>query len=74
MELRTARRIARLTQQDLATRVGVDDSFISLLENGKRDVLTTDYGTVVRIARALNVTADELFPVPETDAADARPV
>jgi len=64
MELRTARRIARLTQLELAKRVGVDDSFISLLESGKRDIRTTDYATVVRIARALNVTPDELFPVP----------
>ncbi len=63
MELRTARRIAQLTQLELATRAGVDDSFISLLENGKRDIRTTDYETVVRIARALNVTPDELFPV-----------
>ncbi len=63
MELRTARRIARLTQLELATRAGVDDSFISLLESGKREIRTTDYETVVRIARALNVTPDELFPV-----------
>jgi transcriptional regulator with XRE-family HTH domain len=63
MELRTARRIAKLTQLELATRAGVDDSFISLLESGKRDIRTTDYATVVRIARALNVTPDELFPV-----------
>jgi transcriptional regulator with XRE-family HTH domain len=63
MELRTARRIAKLTQLELATRAGVDDSFISLLESGKREIRTTDYETVVRIARALNVTPDELFPV-----------
>jgi transcriptional regulator with XRE-family HTH domain len=67
MELRTARRIARLTQLELATRVGVDDSFISLLESGKRDIHTTDYATVVRIARALNVTPDELFPVDDLE-------
>jgi ribosome-binding protein aMBF1 (putative translation factor) len=62
-DLRIGRRIARLTQLELATRAGVDDSLISLLESGKRDILTTDYVTVVRIARALNVSADELFPV-----------
>ncbi len=66
--LRTARRIARLTQLELATKAGVDDSFISLLESGKRDILTTDYGTVVKIARALNVTPDELFPVADDGA------
>lgn len=63
MELRTARRIAQLTQKQLADRVGVDDSFISMLESGKRDICTTDYRTVLRIARALNVTPEELFPV-----------
>lgn len=62
-DLRIGRRIARLTQLELATRAGVDDSLISLLESGKRDILTTDYVTVVRLARALNVSADELFPV-----------
>jgi transcriptional regulator with XRE-family HTH domain len=65
MQLRTARKIAGLTQQDLAERAGVTNAFISLLESGKRDIRTTDYATVVRIARALNVTADELFPVDE---------
>jgi transcriptional regulator with XRE-family HTH domain len=63
MELRTARRIARLTQQELAVRAGVDDSFISLIESGKRDIRSVGYETVVRIARALGVEPDELFPV-----------
>jgi len=65
MQLRTARKIAGITQQDLAERAGVTNAFISLLESGKRDIRNTDYATVVRIARALNVTADELFPVDE---------
>jgi len=69
MELRIARRIAKLTQLELAKRAGVDDSFISLIESGKRDIRRVDYETVVRIARALNVTPDELFPVPEEPAA-----
>lgn len=65
MELRTARRIARLTQQELAVRAGVDDSFISLIESGKRDIRSVGYETVVRIARALGVEAGDLFPVPQ---------
>jgi transcriptional regulator with XRE-family HTH domain len=73
MELRTARRIARLTQLELAKLVGVDDSFISLLESGKRDIRTTDYATVVRLARALNVTPDELFPIEDDDPASPAP-
>ena len=63
MELRTARKIAGLTQLELATRAGVDHSLISLLESGKRDIQAVAYQTVVRIARALGVEPDELFPV-----------
>lgn len=63
MELRTARKIAGLTQQELAERAGVTDSFISLLESGKREINTVSYETVVRLARALGVEPDELFPV-----------
>jgi transcriptional regulator with XRE-family HTH domain len=68
MELRTARRIAKLTQLELANLAGVDDSLISLIESGKRDIQKVDYAVVVRIARALNVTTDELFPVESLDA------
>lgn len=68
MELKIARRIARLTQKELADRAGIDDSLISLLESGKRDYRRVEYEHVVLIARALNVTADELFPVPDLTA------
>jgi transcriptional regulator with XRE-family HTH domain len=70
MDLKVARRIARLTQRDLASAAGVDDSFISLIESGKRDIATVNYKTVVLLARALNVTPEELFPIPQ--AADDR--
>jgi len=63
MELRIARKIAALTQQELAQRAGVTDSFISLLESGKRDIRTASYETVVRIAHALGVEPAELWPV-----------
>ena len=65
MELRIARKIARLTQSELAERAGVTDSFISLIESGKRDIRSAGYETVVRIARALGVEPEELFPVPD---------
>jgi transcriptional regulator with XRE-family HTH domain len=64
LTLRTARRIARLTQKQLAAKVGVDHSFISLLESGERSICDTGYQTVVAIARALHVEPHELFPVP----------
>lgn len=66
MNLKTALRIARITQSELAKRAGVDDSLISRLVRGERRGLRHD--TAVRIARALNVSAEELFPV-EGDAA-----
>ena len=63
MTLKTARKLARLTQKELADRAGVDDSFISVVENGKRDINAVGYATVVRLARALGVEPEELFPV-----------
>ena len=71
MELKTARRIARLTQNQLAKLAGVDDSSISRLERGERNDLR--YVTAVRIARALNVEPHEIFPVP-LDPPDAMEV
>ena len=68
MELKTARRIARLTQQELAARAGVDAALISRLESGRRG-RRPSYEAIVRIARALNLAPDELFPVPEKSAA-----
>jgi transcriptional regulator with XRE-family HTH domain len=62
MELKTARRIARLTQQELAKRAGVDPALISRLEAGGRS-RRPSYEAIVRISRALNVAPDELFPV-----------
>lgn len=70
MELRTARKIAGLTQHELGLRAGIDDSLISLLESGKRDIHTVAYQTVVRIARALGVEPDELFPPVQTITRD----
>jgi transcriptional regulator with XRE-family HTH domain len=72
MQLKTARKLAGLTQQELATRAGVDDTFISVVENGKRDIHAVGYATVVRLARALGVEPEELFPVPEEPALIAR--
>jgi len=66
MELKTARRIARLTQQELAARAGVDPALISRLESGRGR--RPSYEAIVRISRALNVAPDELFPVAERSA------
>lgn len=67
--LRAARRAARLSQKQLAARVGVDHSFISLIESGERPIRSVGYRTVVRIALALNNKAEDLFPVVLPDEA-----
>lgn len=61
MDLKLARRIARITQEELAERAGVDVSLVSRLERGQRPKI--GYDAVVRIARTLNLSAEELFPV-----------
>lgn len=66
MELKTARQIARLTQQQLAEKSGVDTSTISLLERDKRNYGSVGYEDIVRLARALNVAPEVLFPVPDS--------
>lgn len=61
MELKKYRRIAGLTQEELARRSGVDIAIISRLERGLRR--QPSYETVVRLARALNLEPEELIPV-----------
>jgi len=61
MTLRLARQVAGLTQQQLAQKAGVDPALISRLEKGGRS--RPSYEAIVRIARALNLAPDELFPV-----------
>ena len=63
MDLKTARRIAKMTQAQLAERAGVDASLLSLVESGKKSIQSVGYGNVLRIARALNVEPHELFPL-----------
>lgn len=65
LSLKTARKIARLTQEDLALQAGVDVSVISRLEKGGRSGCR--YETAVRIARALNCDPEEIFEVPDQD-------
>lgn len=70
MELKIARRIARLTQRQLSERSGVDTSTISLLESDKRHYSKVAYGDIVNLARALSVEPEDLFPVPALPAAE----
>lgn len=56
-ELREAR---GLTQEELAKLAGVDKSYISLLEAGRRGA-KANLETISKLARALRVSADELL-------------
>jgi len=61
MELKIARQIAGLKQEELAQRAGVSASMICRLERGNRR--HARYESLVRIARVLNVQPTDLFPV-----------
>jgi transcriptional regulator with XRE-family HTH domain len=63
MLLKLARKVAGLTQAELAKQAGVTKSYISLLESGQRDIRSVGYETVARIADALGVSPQELFPL-----------
>lgn len=62
MNLRTARRIKDITQARLAELSGVDQTTISDIERGRN--INPSWATVSRIAKALGVEPEELFPVP----------
>jgi transcriptional regulator with XRE-family HTH domain len=74
MELKIARQLARVTQLQLAELAGVDDSTISLIENGQRDIYAMSYASVVRLARALGVEPGDLWPVPPLPKPDPSEV
>lgn len=59
--LRTLRKQRRLTQAQLAEKVGIDQGYLSKLENGDGNV-TLD--KIKLIAEALNVHPSELFGLP----------
>jgi len=63
MNLRTARRLKDITQAQLAELSGVDQRTISDIERGANR--NPSWETVARIAKALGVSPEELFPVSE---------
>lgn len=58
VRIRDARKEKALTMKELAQKVGVVESTISMYENGKRE---PDYSTLVKIADVLNVSTDFLL-------------
>ena len=65
ISLAEARRRAGLTQDALAARSGIDQTTISSLEVGRKR--SPRFDTVLRLARALNLRADELRFGPATE-------
>jgi transcriptional regulator with XRE-family HTH domain len=61
--LRRARRVRRLSLEDLAQRSGVTASFLSRVE---RDATSPSVANLVAICDALGLPVAELFAVPET--------
>jgi transcriptional regulator with XRE-family HTH domain len=55
--LRELRNRAGLTQKELGARAGADDTYLSQVEGGHRDIR---WSTVTRLLRGLDVTIDDL--------------
>jgi transcriptional regulator with XRE-family HTH domain len=56
--VRRARKAADLSQEDLALEAGLDRTYISQVERGKRNVTVV---ILARIAKALKTTPDRLL-------------
>ncbi len=60
LTLKNLRKERRITQRDLAEKVGVDFTYISKMENGKLEN-SPSVDTIIKIAQALNTNEDELI-------------
>ncbi|MFD7079567.1 helix-turn-helix transcriptional regulator [Streptomyces sp. NPDC059918] len=63
--LKAYRALHKLKQQDLADLLGYDQSYVSLLERGKRTI--RDMVELRRLAHALALPEDELGLLPPTE-------
>ena len=57
--VRELRKLAHMSQEELADRAGLDRSYIGGVERGERNVSLVN---IHKIARALKIKADALFP------------
>jgi transcriptional regulator with XRE-family HTH domain len=69
--LRAARRRRGVTQEVLAGLCGVTPAYLSMIENGKRQL--ESYSLIMNLASALGVPAGEIAPGMPASAAAARP-
>ena len=58
--LREIRQARELTQRDLARRIGIDDYYISRLEN---DRVNPTLSTLQKVAEAFQIEVQDLFPL-----------
>lgn len=61
--LRTVRKVAGISQEALAAKAGVARNFISMIENGQRNVTIA---TVQKLAKALGCRMAHLMPDAES--------
>ncbi len=67
--IRAARVALGMTQVELAAKSGITQGAVSAIERDDTEFPTHD--TVVRLARALVVAPEELFPVPDPTTSEA---
>ena len=60
--IRSLRKAAGLTQEDLAQALGVTRQTINVIENDKYD---PTLGMAMRLARLLNTPVEDIFRLPE---------
>lgn len=59
--LKKLREAAGLTQNALAEASGVSLRMIQLYEQGQRDIMKAEAGTVLKLAKVLNVTMEKII-------------
>jgi HTH-type transcriptional regulator, competence development regulator len=70
--LRQLRRAQHMSQRTLATRVGINFTYLSKIETGRMDPPAAD--TIVKLARALGANPDELLLLANKVPEDLTPV
>jgi transcriptional regulator with XRE-family HTH domain len=68
--LQEERKAKKISQEKLANLTGLDRSFISLIENGKR---SPTFSTILKICSALEISPSELFSKFEDKNPDFSP-
>ena len=64
LRIKTLRMECHLTQEQLSNDIGMAQSYLAEVENGKRNISLVN---IARIARGLNVQLSELFEGVEID-------